>query len=328
MLRYLLSRLIWAAPIVFVIMVVSFLMLHLVQGDPVTALIGDFPAPPEYVAQIRHEFGLDQPVGTQLWLYLGQVARGNLGFSFTNRAPVLDLVLARARITLLLMLPALVLASVLGVVMALAAAPRAGRAADGAITGLALLGHAVPVFWLAQLLVMLFAVRLRVLPAQGMMSLRDAPTGFAAVLDVGWHMVLPMVSITLFYVAVVARVARAAVLDLLHRDFVLTAMAKGMSRRRILWRHILPNALIPVVTVVGYSFGNALTGAILTETVFAWPGLGNLFVTSIASRDYPVLQGIFLATSLAVVMANIVTDLAYWLIDPRLHRGGRRVAAG
>ncbi len=318
--RYLLSRLVWAAPIVLVILVLSFLLLHLVPGDPVTALIGDFPAPPDYVARVRRDFGLDQPLATQLGLYLANVAHGNLGFSFVNRAPVLDLVLARARLTLLLMLPALVLAAVLGVAMALAAAPRAGTAVDSALTGLGLLGHAVPVFWLAQLLIMLFAVHLRVLPAQGMISLRDAPTGFAAVRDVAWHMVLPMVSITMFYVAVVARVARAAVLDLLHRDFVLTAMAKGLSRRRILWRHVLPNALIPVVTVVGYSFGSSLTGAILTETVFAWPGLGSLFVTSIASRDYPVLQGIFLLTALAVVLANILTDLAYWAIDPRLQR--------
>ncbi|MEJ1974962.1 MAG: ABC transporter permease [Acetobacteraceae bacterium] len=181
-------------------------------------------------------------------------------------------------------------------------------------------------FWLAQLLIMVFAVRLRVLPAQGMVSLRNAPTGFGAVLDVGWHLILPLVSVTIYYVAIVARVARASVLDLLHRDFVLTAMAKGMSRRRILWRHILPNALIPVVTVIGYSFGSALTGAILTETVFAWPGLGSLFIASIANRDYPVLQGIFLFTALTVVGANIVTDMVYWLIDPRLHRGGGPVA--
>ena len=326
MLRFLLMRLLWAAPIVLAIAVLSFVLLHLVRGDPVTALIGDFPAPPEYVARIRAEFGLDQPVTMQLWLYLVNLVHGNLGFSFANRMPVLDLVLARAKITLMLMVPALVAASVLGVVMALAAAPRAGSSADATITGLSLLGHSVPVFWLAQLLVMVFAVQLHWMPASGMISLRNTPTGWAGLVDFLWHLVLPMTCITIFYVAVVARVARAAALEMLHRDFVLTAMAKGLSNRRVLWRHILPNALIPVVTVVGYSFGSSLTGAILTETVFAWPGLGSLFVSSISVRDYPVLQGIFLFSAVAVVVANILTDLVYWLVDPRLHRGGRALA--
>ena len=326
MLRFLLTRLLWATPIVLAIAVLGFLLLHLVRGDPVTALIGDFPAPPEYVARVRADFGLDQPLGTQLWLYLVNLAHGNLGFSFANRLPVLTLVLDRARITLLLMIPALVAASTLGVAMALAAAPRAGSGTDATITGLSLLGHAVPVFWLAQLLVMAFAVQLHWMPASGMISLRNAPTGWGAVTDFLWHLVLPMTCITIYYVAVVARVARAAVVELLHKDFVLTAMAKGLTRRRVLWRHILPNALIPVVTVVGYSFGSSLTGAILTETVFAWPGLGSLFVSSIASRDYPVLQGIFLFSAVAVVVANILTDFVYWLVDPRLHRN-RRVGA-
>ena len=326
MLRFFLMRLLWAVPIVVAIAVLSFVLLHLVRGDPVTALIGDFPAPPEYVARIRAEFGLDQPIATQLWLYLGNLVHGNLGFSFAKRMPVLDLVLARARVTLLLMVPALVAASLLGVAMALAAAPRAGSSADATITGLSLLGHSVPVFWLAQLLVMAFAVQLHWLPASGMITLRNTPTGWAGVVDFLRHLVLPMTCITIYYVAVVARVARAAVLELLHRDFVLTARAKGLTERRVLWRHILPNALIPVVTVVGYSFGSSLTGAILTETVFAWPGLGSLFVSSISVRDYPVLQGIFLFSAIAVVVANILTDLVYWLVDPRLHRGGRTLA--
>ncbi|MBV8391659.1 MAG: ABC transporter permease, partial [Alphaproteobacteria bacterium] len=183
MLRFLLTRLLWAAPIVLAIAVLSFVLLHLVRGDPVTALIGDFPAPPEYVARIRAEFGLDQPISTQLWLYLVNLAHGNLGFSFANRMPVLDLVLARAKITLMLMIPALVAASVLGVVMALAAAPRAGSGTDATITGLSLLGHSVPVFWLAQLLVMAFAVQLHWMPASGMITLRNTPTGWAAVTD-------------------------------------------------------------------------------------------------------------------------------------------------
>lgn len=319
--RYVLSRLGWAGLTVISIVVLTFLVIHLVPGDPVTALIGDFPAPPEYLAKIRHDFGLDEMLGTQLWLYLVHLAHGDLGFSYSNRLPVLELILDRARLTLLLMLPALTFAAVLGVVLALLAAPRAGSAYDSAMTGFALFGYSVPVFWFGQILIVVFAVDLKWLPAQGMMSLRESPTGLAAFRDVLWHLILPWFCVTIYYVAVVARVARAAVLDALHQDFVLTAKAKGLRRRYILWRHVLPNALIPIVTVIGYSFGYSLTGAILAESVFAWPGLGSLFVKSIATRDYPVLEGIFLITAVAVVIANLVTDVLYGVVDPRVRSG-------
>ncbi len=298
--RYLLSRLAWAGPIILAILVINFLIIHLAPGDPIEALVGDFPAPPDYIASVRHQFGLDQPLATQLWLYLVNLAH---------------------RFTLLLMLPALTLAAILGVVLALTAAPRAGSAYDGAITAVSLFGYSVPIFWLGQVLIVLFAIDLRWLPAQGMISLREQPTGMAAVLDVLWHLILPAFSVTIYYVAVVARVARASVLDVLHQDFILTAKSKGLPRRQVLWRHVLPNALIPVITVIGYNFGYSLTGAILVETVFAWPGLGNLFITSISNRDYPVLQGIFLLTALTVVLANLITDLLYGAVDPRVRAG-------
>jgi peptide/nickel transport system permease protein len=320
---YLLERLAWALPIVLAILIINFLVLHVVPGDPVQALVGDFPTPAGYVAQVRQEFGLDQPLPHQLALYLYNVAHGNLGFSFANRAPVLALILGRAQLTLLLMLPAITLAAVLGVVLALAAAPRAGSLYDGAITAASLVGYSLPIFWLGQILVIVFAVKLHWLPAQGAISLRSQPTGAAAILDTLWHLVLPVLSVTIYYVAMVARVARASVLEAIGQDFVLTARAKGLSQRAVLWRHVLPNAMIPVVTVIGYNFGYALTGAILVETVFAWPGLGNLFITSIGNRDYPVLQGIFLFTAITVVIANVVTDLLYGVLDPRVRTSQR-----
>ncbi|HUP10153.1 MAG TPA: ABC transporter permease [Caldimonas sp.] len=319
--RFLLARLAWTVPILLIILVVNFLVIHLAPGDPVQALVGDFPAPPGYLEQIRHDFGLDEPLWMQLFRYGENLARGNLGYSFANRQPVLGLILARAGTTLILMIPGLVAASVLGVVLALAAAPRAGSALDSGITALSLFGYSVPIFWLGQLLVILFAVRLGWLPAQGMTSLRGSATGWGHVRDVAWHLVLPAFSITIFFVAVVARVARASVVGVLSEDFITTAMAKGLSQRAILWRHVLPNAMIPVVTVIGYSFGYSLTGAILVETVFAWPGLGSLFVASIGNRDYPVLQGILLLSAVMVVAANLATDLAYALLDPRVRRG-------
>ena len=316
--RYLLARLAWALPIVLAILIVNFLIIHLVPGDPIQALVGDFPAPPGYADQIRKEFGLDQPILAQLGIYLINLAEGNLGFSFANRQPVFDLILDRSRFTLLLMLPALTVAAVAGVALALAAAPRAGGFCDSGITALSLIGYSIPIFWLGQLLVIVFAIKLHWLPAQGMISLRESLTGWAAVVDVLWHLVLPAFSVMIYYVAVVARVARASAVEAMSRDFVLTARAKGLSSRYVLWRHVLPNALIPVVTVIGYNFGSSLTGAILVETVFAWPGLGSLFIASIGNRDYPVLQGIFLFTSSAVVGANVATDLLYAALDPRV----------
>jgi len=316
--RYLLSRIGWGLLIILCILVLNFLIVHMVPGDPLHALLGDFPVPPEYAEQIRVEFGLDKPIATQLGLYLLNLGQGNLGFSFANRMPVLDLIMARLGPTLLLMLPALFFAALLGIVMGVTAAPRAGSLQDSALTALSLFGYSVPIFWLGQMLVIVFAIHLGWLPAQGMKNMRDEFEGWDAVLSLMRHLVLPGFSVMIFYIAIVSRVARASVAEALHHDYVLTAKAKGLSARAILWRHVLPNALIPVVTVIGYNFGHSLTGAILVETVFAWPGIGSLFITSITNRDYPVLQGIFLLAAVSVVVINIVTDLLYALLDPRV----------
>ena len=323
---YVLSRLASGAVIVLAILVLNFLIVHMTPGDPLHALLGDFPVPPGYAEQVRAEFGLDKPIAAQLGLYLWNLAHGNLGFSFANRSPVLELILARLGPTLLLMVPALFLAAVLGVVLGVTAAPRAGSVEDSALTALSLFGYSVPVFWLGQMIVIVFAIRLGWLPAQGMKNMREDFHGWEAVQDVLKHLVLPGFSVMIFYIAIVARVARASVGEALHNDYVLTAKAKGLSRRTILWRHVLPNAMIPVVTVIGYNFGHSLTGAILVETVFAWPGIGNLFITSITNRDYPVLQGIFLLAGVSVVVINILTDLLYSALDPRVrtaHESGR-----
>jgi peptide/nickel transport system permease protein len=312
------SRIIWGVAIVLAILVLNFLIIHTVPGDPLQALLGDFPVPPGYAEKIRADFGLDKPVLTQLWLYLWNLAHGNLGFSFVNRAPVLTLVLARLGPTLLLMMPALVFAAILGVMLGIAAAPRAGSFQDSVITAVSLFGYSVPIFWLGQILVIVFAINLGWLPAQGMLDMRDDPQGLDAVWSVLHHLILPCFSVMIFYIAIVARVARASIIQALHQDYVMTAKAKGLSSRYILWHHVLPNAMIPVATVIGYNFGLSLTGAILVETVFAWPGIGSLFITSISNRDYPVLQGVFLLTAVSVVVINIATDLLYAALDPRV----------
>lgn len=320
--RFLFSRLLAAIPVVLSIMVLSFLLLRLVPGDPVTALVGDYPAPPEYIAQMRHDFGLDQPLIVQFWLYISHMLQGDLGFSFVNRQPVADLLLDRAVRTLGLMIPALICSSLLGIFLALFGSRHPGKRVDTLISGLSLIGYSTPIFWFGQLLIIVFAVNLHWLPAQGMASLRGVGPGFfPAFLDLFLHWIMPGFAITLFYAGVVARVARASLHEVLNQDFIVTALAKGLTEREVLRKHALPNAMIPVASVIGYNFGHALTGTIMVEAVFAWPGLGGLFLSSITSRDYPVLQGIFLLAAMTVVIANLVTDCVYGLIDPRIRQG-------
>jgi peptide/nickel transport system permease protein len=180
------------------------------------------------------------------------------------------------------------------------------------------------VFWLSQVLIMLFAVQLGWLPAQGMGSFDAARRGIPPLLDFASHWILPGLAVTIYYLAVVARVGRASLLEALHQDFVTTARSIGLGRRRILFQHVLPNGLIPIVTVIGYNFGYALTGAILAETVFGWPGLGNLFIVSVENRDYPILEAMFLMSAISIVIANLLTDMAYFWIDPRIRAGYTR----
>lgn len=318
--RYFATRIAWSILIIWLIAIVNFLILQMVPGDPVQALIGEFPAPPEYIAQIRQDFGLDQPIHIRLGAYLMNLAQGNLGFSFHSRQPVLDVILEASGYTLLLMIPATLISVPLGVALGLWAASRAGRTTDSAITTVILFGYSIPSFWMGQVLVLIFAIGLGVLPAAGFMSLRAPREGIGMVLDVMAHMVLPVFCIMTFKVAVFTRTARASIIDVIRSDFVLTARAKGLSQRYILWRHVLPNAVIPIIAVFGYQFGHALTSSLLLETVFAWPGIGNLFVGAISRRDFPVLQGILLFSTIFVVVANLLADFTYTLVDPRIRR--------
>lgn len=317
--QYFFKRVVLSIVTIFVIAIVNFVLIKLVPGDPVQAMIGDFPAPPDYIEQIRQDFGLDKPMLTQLGLYLENLLRGNLGFSFANRQPVLDLIVNRAGNTLILILPAILLSSMIGVALSLAAAFRKGGF-DVAVSVITLFGYSIPVFWLGQVLVLIFAVSLGALPTSGMYSLRAPKTGLGAFWDLLNHLILPLVCIMAFKIAVFARTARASVLGVLNSDFVMTARAKGLGRRYILWHHVLPNAVIPVIAVFGYQFGHALTSSLLVETVFAWPGIGQLFVTAVSQRDFPVLQGILLLSTILVVIANVAADLIYTVVDPRIRR--------
>lgn len=315
---YILRRCAQAVPLLLGVVIVNFLLVQLAPGDPVTLLVGDFPAPEEYVRQVRADFGLDRPLPERLVQYLVQLGHGNLGYSFANRLSVVDLIASRIGATLELMLTALALALIVGVLLGIIAARGRGRVADWIAQLTALVGYSVPDFWLGQILIILFAVVLGVLPAQGIRSPRSVATGFDAFLETLPYLVLPTLALSLRFIALFSRITRSAMLDVLNADFVLGARAKGVSEWRVLFTHVLRNAALPIVTVVGYNLGLLIAGSALIETVFSWPGIGRLLFDSITKRDYPVMTGILLLVSFTVVVANLLTDLAYAALDPRV----------
>lgn len=281
-------------------------------------LIGEYPAPPEYIEKVRADFGFDKSLPERLVLYLVNVAKGDLGFSFANRRPVLDLLLQRLGRTLILMISTITLASVLGLLLGVIASYRQGSWMDRGATGFALLGYAVPEFWLGQLLILVFAVGLGWLPAGGFRSVRIEYEGYAAFVDAFRHMILPIIALSFRYMAITTRLTRASLLEVMNEQYIMAARGRGLSERAVLIRHALRAAALPVVTVIGYNFAFIVAGSALVETVFAWPGIGRLMYDSIFTRDYPVLLGILLLVSVTVIIVNFLTDAFYALLDPRV----------
>ena len=318
---YIARRLMQAIPLIGGIIVVNFCLIHLAPGDPITTLVGEFQVSPEYIASVKKEYGLDQPISTQLLLYVWGILKGNLGYSFSFRQPVLGVILERIPATLLLMLAAILYSTLLGVIFGVISARRQHSRADQFFTFLSLVGYSLPVFWLGQILLIGLSLRFSLFPAQGMQSLREPLEGLAYFVDILHHLVLPAFALGLSYLAVNARFTRASMLEVLSQDYIRAAKAKGLSDRIITYKHALRNALLPLVTMTGLNFGFLLTGAVLTETVFAWPGLGRLMYDSIYTRDYPVLMGMFILISLGVIVANLLTDILYSILDPRIRIG-------
>jgi peptide/nickel transport system permease protein len=314
-------RLAHAVPLVLGVVVVNFALIHLAPGDPILALIGEFQASPEFVQSVRQQFGLDRPLAVQLGLYLWNLLRGDFGFSFAFKQPVLDVMLERVPATLLLMGVALLYATLCGAVFGVISSRRQYSRTDNAFTLVSLIGYSMPVFWLGQILLILFGLEFPIFPAQGMESLREAHTGIARGIDILHHLVLPAFTLGLGYLAVDVRFTRASMLEVMAQDYIRTARAKGLSERAVFYKHALRNALIPLVTITGLNFGFLLAGAVLTETVFAWPGLGRLMYDSIYARDYPVLMGMFVVISVMVIIVNLITDIVYSALDPRIRIG-------
>src|ERR687888_1932683 len=271
---YVIRRLLQAVPVIFAILMLNFLLLHLAPGDAAQVLAGEAgSATPEYMAQLRERFGLDRPLVVQLLLYLKQMLVLDLGFSFRHSTPVLDLILARLGPTLLLMLTTLIVSVSAGVALGLLAAARAGRWQDTLISVLALVSYATPLFWVGLMLIVVFSVKLGWLPTSGMETVGAFYEGWARVLDIGRHLILPALSLSLFYLALYVRLMRAAVLEQAGMDYVTTARAKGLNETRITLSHVLRNAVLPVVTVAGGQGGGVLGGSLVVGAVFALPGL-------------------------------------------------------
>lgn len=311
-------RILLAIPTLIIVISVVFLLVHLAPGDASTFLAGDGAIGDEYLAAIRAEFGLDQPLYVQYLKYIGNVLRGNLGTSFRYNAPVTELILERLPATLVLMLGAIVLFVTAGVILGVCAARKPNSGFDIGLSVAAVAGWSTPLFWLGQMLIILFAVKLEWLPSQGMFSLQNSAEGLARLPDLGMHLILPLCTLGMRYLAMGARMTRASMLEVLSQDYIITARSKGLKEKVVLTRHAVPNALLPVVTLVGMNIGTMLTGSVLTEVVFGWPGMGRLLYDGIYARDYPLVIGIVITVSIAVILTNLITDLIYAVIDPRI----------
>jgi ABC-type dipeptide/oligopeptide/nickel transport system permease component len=306
-LAYFARRLLLAVPTLFGVLAVTFLLLFVAPGDPVQEMVGE-RADAATVARLRRELRLDEPLPKQFAAYAGGVLRGDLGRSFITNRPIARDVAERFPKTLLLAGTAMLFASAAGIALGVASARRPGGWADRLALGGAYLGISFPVYWVGLLLIVFFAVQLRWLPA----------SGYAPGVRGLRYLVLPAVALGTRSVAFLARVTRSAMLEVLGGDFVRTARAKGLTERAVVFRHGLRNALIPVVTVLGLDFGYYLTGSILTETIFSWPGLGRYVVNAISRRDLPAIQGSVLFLSAVFVLVNLLTDVAYAKADPRV----------
>jgi peptide/nickel transport system permease protein len=331
MLRFAVRRLLLLVPILLGLSILVFFWIRALPGGPAQALLGE-RATPETIAQIERQYGLDQPVHVQYWKYIQRTVRLDLGTSITTRRAVTDELGERFPATIELSLAAMLFSVLFGIPLGFLAAKRYGTWLDHSSLVASLIGISIPIFFLAILLKYLFAVKLGLLPTVGRISVLidlNHPTKFYvldailagdlnALWDVLKHLILPAVALGSIPLAIIARITRAAVLDVQNEDYVRTARAKGLSPREVDERHVLRNALLPIMTIIGLQTGLLLSGAVLTETVFAWPGMGTWLVGAIRNRDFPVLQGGILFVALVFVLVNLVVDMAYALVNPRI----------
>lgn len=307
--------------LIFVVITVMFFLLEIAPGDPIQSLVGQVPVSEEFRAQMTAAYGLDRPLPERYFTYLTNILSGNLGFSYSNQQPVLDLIMGRLGNTLILTIPATILSSVGGILLGAIAARTRSRALDGTISSISIASFSLPNFWLALMLILLFAVTLGWLPAQGMSSFTS--TGVDP-----RYMILPVISLAVAELAFKMRIMRSSMIEVLGQDYIDTARSKGLNRNQILWRHGMLNSMLPMVSVIGYSLGFILAGSVLIEKVFGWPGMGQLLFDSIQRSDNMIVMGILLIITITVLIVNMLTDVVYGFVDPRIRARMRRAAGG
>ncbi|WP_390910343.1 ABC transporter permease subunit [Pseudosulfitobacter sp. SM2401] len=317
---YLLRRIGYGLLLMLGVVILNFFLIRLAPGDPAVVIAGEMGgATEEMLESIREEYGLNKPIFTQLWIYVSGIATGNLGESFFFNQPVSKLIGLRIWPTILLVITAQILSISIGVFMGVIAARKPNGILSGIVSIFATIGYAVPVFWTGIMLIILFASVIPIFPVEGMQSVKLRDAGFVVkTLDIAHHLVLPAFTLAIIYLAQYARLSRASMLEVLGSDYIRTARAKGASEASVLFKHALRNAALPILTVAGLQFGNLISGALLVETVFNWPGMGRLAFDSILRRDYPTILGVLFFASAMVVVANIITDISYRWADPRL----------
>lgn len=315
--EYVLRRLAQVVPTVLAITLITFVLVHLAPGDPVEVLAsgnGD----EGYYSFMRAKYRLDEPLLVQLWTYLTNVLRGDLGTSYLTGEPVFKMITPRIGSTLLLAFSSIIVSMTVGIALGVIAALRAGKFLDRAVLRVSVLTAAAPSFWVAQVLLLVFALRLGIFPSDGRNSPGFEGSGFTRVLDTLWHLVLPLSVLAIQESSTLARLTRTGVVDQMSEDHIRLARAKGLSEFKVIIQHALRRALPPVVTVIGGRVGHVFSGAVVVELIFGWPGLGQLILSSSQSRDTPVLLGVLMIIAGAVVVTNLLTDLSYMLIDPRV----------
>jgi peptide/nickel transport system permease protein len=311
MIAYIVRRLLATIPVMLLVAVIVFLLVHLAPGDPASVIAGD-NATSDQIARIRQTLGLDEPLWRQFVIWISHVVQGDLGQSLFWNRPVSELILQRAEPTISLALTTLTFAVILALTLGVLAAWKAGSGLDRAVMGVAVAGFSVPVFVVGYLLVYVFAIELKWLPVQGY---RPIAEGFWPWLE---RLILPSIALGLAYTALIARITRTTMLEVLSEDYIRTAEAKGVSTRPMLLKHALKNAAVPIVTIIGIGVALLIGGVVITETVFNLPGIGRLVVDAIARRDYPIIQGVILVFSFVYVLVNLAVDLSYTLFDPRV----------
>jgi peptide/nickel transport system permease protein len=314
-----LMRVLYAVILLMAVLVLNFSMMHLAPGDVADTISQSMGgADEELLNQIRADYGLDQPFIVQLGRYMGNVLRLDLGFSFFYNTPVTQLILQRLPATLLLVFTAQILALFIGVILGIISARKPNGAASHFVTILALFGYSAPVFWTGILLLIGFSLKIQIFPVAGMQDVTIEGGFWVHFLDIARHLVLPVITLGSIFLALYSRLSRATMMEVLGSDYVRTAKAKGLSEREVVYKHALKNSLSPVITLAGLQFSAVISGAVLVEAVFSWPGLGTLAFQSIIARDTPTILGILFFSALVVIVGNLLTDLALRFVDPRV----------